>query len=527
MNNKSTDGPLVVAIDSSTTSTKAIVVDVNGNVLGTAKRPIQLHTPAMDQYEHNPIRWWETSRDTIGEVISGLSPADRSRVSAIGVTQQRESFAPFKADGTPLRNGILWLDGRATEQIRAYGTDRVHQLSGKPAGVTPAIYKMAWLKQYEPDAFTQADKVIDVGGYICFNLTDRWATSEASADSLGLFDIESRTWADELLEIAGVQCDQMADLVPPADVIGYLRPELVTDWGLDGPIRVVAGLGDGQAAGIGAAAITPDIAYLNLGTAVNAGVESPTYKYDSAVRTLVSGIPGEYVFEVVPTWPGGSAKPSVTRASSVSQTLSSTLLPAPSRLAVRASSPSPTGTPCSLRIGIQSPAEPWSVGAELTPVHTCIAPSSNPSGSRCALTSIASRSRRGSASQPCVPWEAELVPSCGVRSWPTPPASPSRHASRTRSPLSGPLSSPWPVSRPMTATTLPSLRRQWPTSVTPPNLTCPCTSSTRTSQRFSIVSIRTFRRSSRISTPWPTDTPAPSPSHPSCRPEEQAKLRWS
>ena len=110
---------------------------------------------------------------------------------------------------------------------------------------------MAWLKQYEPDAFAQADKVIDVGGYICFNLTDRWATSEASADSLGLFDIESRTWADELLEIAGVQCDQMADLVPPADVIGYLRPELVTDWGLDGPIRVVAGLGDGQAAGIG------------------------------------------------------------------------------------------------------------------------------------------------------------------------------------------------------------------------------------------------------------------------------------
>ena len=139
MNNKSTDGPLVVAIDSSTTSTKAIVVDVNGNVLGTAKRPIQLHTPAMDQYEHNPIRWWETSRDTIGEVISGLSPADRSRVSAIGVTQQRESFAPFKADGTPLRNGILWLDGRATEQIRAYGTDRVHQLSGKPAGVQPSI----------------------------------------------------------------------------------------------------------------------------------------------------------------------------------------------------------------------------------------------------------------------------------------------------------------------------------------------------------------------------------------------------
>ena len=111
------DGPLVVAIDSSTTSTKAIVVDAEGNIWHTAKQNIQLHTPVMDQYEHNPIRWWETSRATIGEVLSKLSPADRSRIAAIGITHQRESFAPFDKDGRPLRNGILWLDGRATEQI--------------------------------------------------------------------------------------------------------------------------------------------------------------------------------------------------------------------------------------------------------------------------------------------------------------------------------------------------------------------------------------------------------------------------
>lgn len=88
------DGPLVVAIDSSTTSTKAIVVDAEGNIWHTAKQNIQLHTPAMDQYEHNPIRWWETSHATIGEVLSKLSPTDRSRIAAIGITHQRESFAP-------------------------------------------------------------------------------------------------------------------------------------------------------------------------------------------------------------------------------------------------------------------------------------------------------------------------------------------------------------------------------------------------------------------------------------------------
>lgn len=167
------DGPLVVAIDSSTTSTKAIVVDAEGNIWHTSKQNIQLHTPAMDQYEHNPIRWWETNRATIGEVLSKLSPTDRSRIAAIGITHQRESFAPFDKDGRPLRNGILWLDGRATEQIRRYGSEHIHELSGKPAGVTPAIYKMAWVKEHEPEIFADAYKVMDVHGYVAWMLTGR------------------------------------------------------------------------------------------------------------------------------------------------------------------------------------------------------------------------------------------------------------------------------------------------------------------------------------------------------------------
>ena len=90
------DGPLVVAIDSSTTSTKAIVVDAEGNIWHTAKQNIQLHTPAMDQYEHNPIRWWETSRATIGEVLSKLSPTDRSRIAAIGITPPARILRPLR-----------------------------------------------------------------------------------------------------------------------------------------------------------------------------------------------------------------------------------------------------------------------------------------------------------------------------------------------------------------------------------------------------------------------------------------------
>lgn len=299
MSNLNHDGPLVIALDSSTTSTKAIVVDTSGNIGHIAKRNIQLHTPAMDFYEHTPERWWETSRDTIAEVVSKLSSQERERVAAFGLTHQRETFAPFDENGKAIRNGILWLDSRAADQIARYGSAHVHELSGKPAGVTPGIYKMAWVKENEPESFEKAHKIVDVLAYITFNLTGRWASSEAAADSLGLLNITERDYSDELLEIAGVRREQMADLVTPTEEIAPLKDELADEWGLKKGIPIVAGLGDGQAAGIGAAAVTPEIGYLNLGTAVNAGVESPHYKFDPVFRTHVSGIPGNYVYEVL------------------------------------------------------------------------------------------------------------------------------------------------------------------------------------------------------------------------------------
>lgn len=293
------EGPLVIAIDSSTTATKAIIVDASGQVLQTAKNNIQLHTPAMDFYEHNPIRWWETTRDSIAEAVSKLSPKDRERIQAIGITHQRESFACFDKEGKPIRNGILWLDARATKQIQKYGSDHIHNLSGKPPGEPPAIYKLAWLKENEPETLEKAYKIVDVHGYITWNMTGEWISSEACADTLGLFDIRKRTFSDELMNIAGVNREQMSDLKAPGEVMGMLKQELVSAWGLSKSIPVIAGAGDGMAAGIGAAAVTPNIAYLNLGTAVVAGVQSAEYKYSPVFRNYVAGIPGNFIFEVV------------------------------------------------------------------------------------------------------------------------------------------------------------------------------------------------------------------------------------
>ncbi len=158
---------------------------------------------------------------------------------------------------------------------------------------------MAWVRENEPDVFPGADRVVTVAGYLAFCLTGKWVDSVACADSLGLFNIAELDWDENLLEIAGVTRDQMADLFQPGEVMGSVRPDVAREWGIQHDLPVIAGLGDGQAAGIGAAAVAPNVAYLNMGTAVNAGVTSFDYQYGQVYRTLAGGIPNSYILEIL------------------------------------------------------------------------------------------------------------------------------------------------------------------------------------------------------------------------------------
>lgn len=107
----------------------------------------------MDQYEHNLIRWWETSRATIGEVLSKLSQPDRSHIAAIGITHQRESFAPFDKDGRPLRNSILWLDDHL---LNAIERGENHPRTNQPFAQGVTLYRSSELDE----ALEGADSVI-------------------------------------------------------------------------------------------------------------------------------------------------------------------------------------------------------------------------------------------------------------------------------------------------------------------------------------------------------------------------------
>jgi xylulokinase len=288
---------LVVAVDTSTTAAKAIVQDASGRVVARAARPLRTRQPRASWHEQDAEDWWTGTRDAVAEAVAALD--DPARVGALCLTHQRESFVCLDAGGRPLRPAILWLDGRAHEQIAELGSKSVHELSGKPPDTTPAIYKLAWLARHEPATLRDAAMVGDVHTYLTWRLTGRWATSDGSADTLGLFDLRRMTWSPELLAVAGLRPEQMPELVPVGERVADLAPDVAAALGLPGPVALVSGIGDGQAAGIGLGATTPGVAYLNLGTSMVLGVQSDAYLWDPAFRTLAGVRPGLYTLETV------------------------------------------------------------------------------------------------------------------------------------------------------------------------------------------------------------------------------------
>ncbi|MCG7594401.1 FGGY-family carbohydrate kinase [Mycobacterium sp. PSTR-4-N] len=287
--------PLVIAVDCSTTAAKAIVVDATGRVVGSASQALDTRSPVPHWFEQDSRQWWTATDAAITAALQQIS--DRSTVAAICVTHQRESFVCLDSAGVPIRPAILWLDGRAEAEVRAYGTERVELLSGKPADITPGLYKLLWLRDHEPDTMARCHRVADVHTYLVHAMTGRWVSSTASVDPLAVIDQSTGDYSDELLDVAGVRRDQMPELVTSGTTIAIVLPDIADRWGVRRDVAVIAGTGDGQAGGIGLGVTDPGAAYLVLGTAVVIGSETMSYVPARAYRSMISAMPGQCTVE--------------------------------------------------------------------------------------------------------------------------------------------------------------------------------------------------------------------------------------
>ncbi len=291
---------LVLGVDCSTTASKAVAWDHQGEPVAEGRASLELRSPHPGWGEQRSEDWWTATRAAISAVVQ-LTGVDR--IAALAVTHQRETFVPVDARGVALRDAILWLDERSRAQLteldRRFGHDAIHLLTGRPPSMTQSLPKLLWLVEREPEIAARADRILDVHAFLVRRLTGRYSTSLASADPMGIVDMTAGTWATDLIAGIGLRPEQFCPIVAPGTVLGEVDAAAAAATGLREGTPVVAGAGDGQAACLGAGVVAPGRAYVNLGTAIAGGTSALTYLTDLAYRTCCGAVPGSFVLETV------------------------------------------------------------------------------------------------------------------------------------------------------------------------------------------------------------------------------------
>ncbi len=289
---------LVIGLDSSTTGCKAIVWDRQGRAVAAGRSPLSVLHPRPDCHEQEAQSWWQSAVEALAQAVQQVKP---ERLGALCITHQRESFVPVDEFGQPLRNGILWMDERARpllpELERLFGREHFQQVTGKPLSGNLTVGKIAWLRQYEPEVFARTARYLDVHAFLVQRLTGEYRTGWGCADPMGLFDMRTNAWSEEILAGVGARLEQMPQAYPPGTVLGTVTTQAAALCGLPAGLPVAAGLGDGQSAGLGTNITRADESYLSLGTSFISGVFGERYTTNRAFRTLYGGLPGSYFIE--------------------------------------------------------------------------------------------------------------------------------------------------------------------------------------------------------------------------------------
>lgn len=282
---------MYLGIDLGTSGIKVVLVDDAGQVVDSQTAPLSVQRPAPLWSEQNPNEWWQGFCQAMDQLAKTNNLA---QVSAIGLAGQMHGATLLDKDNNIIRPAILWNDGRCAEQC--IELEKLVPDSRKITGniMMPGFTapKLLWVKQHEPEHFTQINKVLLPKDYLRYMLTGQFACDMSDASGTLWLDVEKRQWHAGLLSACGLSEAQMPELLEGNQVSGYLHDELASRWNMQS-VPVIAGGGDNAAGAIGLGMIKPGQAMLSLGTSGVYFVVTDGYlsNPDSAVHSFCHALP--------------------------------------------------------------------------------------------------------------------------------------------------------------------------------------------------------------------------------------------
>ena len=243
----------ILALDQGTTSSRAIVFNERGEILGSAQQEFPQIYPHTGWVEHDPNEIMGSQVGVIPEALirAGVTSED---IAAIGITNQRETTIVWdKRTGKPIYNAIVWQCRRTAEyceQLKADGHDKmIYDKTGLVLDAYFSATKLKWILDNVQGARDRAVK-----GELLFGTVDTYvmwhlskgkihATDYTNASRTMLYNIHTLAWDDDLLKLFDIPACMLPEVRPSSYNYGNAHHTIV---GSDIPICGV--VGDQQAA---------------------------------------------------------------------------------------------------------------------------------------------------------------------------------------------------------------------------------------------------------------------------------------
>jgi len=243
----------VLALDQGTTSSRAILFDSRGNVVGMVNQEFPQIYPRPGWVEHDPYDILESQVSVAKKLLRTVN-VEPNQIAAIGITNQRETTIVWdKKTGKPVYNAIVWQCRRTAsmcDELKAQGlADLIKRKTGLVIDAYFSATKLKWILQNVPGVLEKAKK-----GEIAFGTVDSWliwnltggkvhATDVSNASRTMLFNVSDLRWDEELLDMFNVPRSVLPQVFPSSHIYG------VTDRDIFGvEIPIAADIGDQQAA---------------------------------------------------------------------------------------------------------------------------------------------------------------------------------------------------------------------------------------------------------------------------------------
>ncbi len=268
-----TEKSYLLAIDNGTQSVRALLFDLEGNLLGKGKVDLQAYYSQHPGWaEQDPEYYWQS----LGEACRLLwqqVDIDKRQIKGVSLTTQRGTIITVDAAGKPLRPAILWLDQRRAE------------VRGKIKGPWGWLFKLIreeatvdyfraqaevnWLAQEQPELWAKTDKVLLLSGFLTHRLCERFADSVACCVGYLPFDYKRLKWAalsDWKWQAMPVRPSQLPELVKPGERLGVITAEAARHTGIPEGLPLIAAGADKACEVLGAGGVEPSTACLSYGT---------------------------------------------------------------------------------------------------------------------------------------------------------------------------------------------------------------------------------------------------------------------